>query len=210
MEEKVAVLAFPRRGIPDAFKSTPAFQQFLMAPGVSAEDKRWEGIKKRVVDHCSNQTPAFVELACALAKYDFYGAPSNWGPKLKHERTIKDWTRWAINGSNGIDSDDDETMSDYLEEDDGLQEESCDEGGCDGEPDVLCYVRVGALDVEMEDDKDHEADGVDEEDQSDKEEEKDHGGGEKSFFRSEIASVLKDYRSGLIPDACELMLAKFT
>ena len=63
-------------------------------------NNEWNTIKKRVIFLCKDRDNGFKELAVALAKYDYCGAPSNWLPEYNHEKTIINWTEWAFTENN--------------------------------------------------------------------------------------------------------------
>ena len=67
---------------------------------------KWTEVRKKMIDFLTNRevpvartryaTQRFIELALGLAKYDYYGAPSNWDPKFKHWEFIERWTLYAV------------------------------------------------------------------------------------------------------------------
>jgi hypothetical protein len=69
--------------------------------GSSGVDENvWDEIKKRIVLACNGKHDDFKELALALTKYDYNGAPSNWAEQYNHEKVIIHWTEWALNEEN--------------------------------------------------------------------------------------------------------------
>ncbi|AYV76137.1 MAG: hypothetical protein Terrestrivirus4_185 [Terrestrivirus sp.] len=60
----------------------------------------WNSIKKRMVLACNGKDDDFKELALALTKYDYNGAPSNWEQQYNHEKVIMHWTEWAFTEEN--------------------------------------------------------------------------------------------------------------
>src|SRR6478736_7133839 len=53
----------------------------------------WPSVEARVQAAIKDEAPRFRILALALAKYDYFGAPSNWTPSSwePHEQVIKRW-----------------------------------------------------------------------------------------------------------------------
>ena len=83
-------------------RRSEAFQSFLSykttfsgKPGVDTQIP-WHEIEQRVRTKCIGKDNSFLEVALALAKYDYNGAPSNWEVQFKHEETIYDWCEWVI------------------------------------------------------------------------------------------------------------------
>ena len=69
---------------------------------VTLNKRPFDTIEARMTEYCTLQKREdILELALALAKYDFYGAPSNWDADLeeklnrKHEEVILDWADWC-------------------------------------------------------------------------------------------------------------------
>lgn len=53
-------------------------------------------VKLRVTNHCNANSCAYlIDLALALAMYDFSEAPSNWYPPFNHEDTILEWAKFC-------------------------------------------------------------------------------------------------------------------
>ena len=81
-------------------------QQMLSV--VEPEEDMWPQVRERVTKYCSEhdlpklkhytrfRKTQILRLALALAKYDYYGAPSNWDPRFEHEKTIYEWAGWCI------------------------------------------------------------------------------------------------------------------
>lgn len=60
----------------------------------------YNSIKERVTNYCiQKNNKEIVLLCCALAKYDYHGAPSNWETKYYHEETIFEWALWCQENS---------------------------------------------------------------------------------------------------------------
>ncbi len=75
---------------------------------VEPEEDMWPQVRERVTKYCSEHNlpelkhytrfrkTQILRLALALAKYDYYGAPSNWDLKYEREETIYRWTKWCM------------------------------------------------------------------------------------------------------------------
>ena len=80
----------------DAQKA-PSWQRFLSVPSTTMEE--WAMVLKRVdeyVDKKPEATPELRSVARMLAKYDYFGAPSNWLAVHEHEETIWWWAWWVV------------------------------------------------------------------------------------------------------------------
>lgn len=83
--------------------SFQSFRQSMMRLPDSAYQQdgipNWGVIRIRVLKKLSKEksskyrTKRFRKLSLALAKYDYFGAPSNWMKKYKHQDYIVDWAK---------------------------------------------------------------------------------------------------------------------
>jgi hypothetical protein len=77
-----------------------SFQSFMMAGTIEELNAEagctLQEAKQRVLALCSIRDDRFKDLACALTKYDFCGAASNWNPEYNHEETIIKWAEGVI------------------------------------------------------------------------------------------------------------------
>lgn len=70
---------------------------------VTINNLPFDDVKDRMVKYCTDKNRTdILYLALALAKYDFYGAPSNWYPNqhdqyydCTHEQVILEWADWS-------------------------------------------------------------------------------------------------------------------
>ena len=75
---------------------------------VGPEEDVWQQVRARVTWYCSEHNlpglkhytrfrkTQILRLAWALAKYDYYRAPSNWEPIHEREQYIYEWTEWCM------------------------------------------------------------------------------------------------------------------
>lgn len=88
----------PTDGIADCV----VYDSFLCV--VKRKHDIWPKVKNRVKKLCkeTHLSPGTTTLALCLAKYDYYGAPSNWTCHLEiksmrpHEFVIVEWVHWLI------------------------------------------------------------------------------------------------------------------
>lgn len=56
----------------------------------------YEEAEQRVLSVCANSSQRFKDMALALFRYDYNGAPSNWREEYKHESIIYGWTKYVL------------------------------------------------------------------------------------------------------------------
>lgn len=59
-------------------------------------DITWEEAKQKIILKCQAENEYFINLALAISKYHYSGAPSEWAPENNPEQLIFDWTAWTI------------------------------------------------------------------------------------------------------------------